>query len=133
MNKNMTLKSLFLTLMLTGNVEANGASETYVFCGALDGAYWYWARTSDGAGKTVQGEWHSEVLSSGQSMTFFKVDEKQYKEASLLCRPGDVAQPADHSYSPWRTFQVIRPNGETFFAPGFYQLHSLEASFQLRV
>ncbi|MDE1465707.1 hypothetical protein [Spartinivicinus poritis] len=103
------------------------AAWTNVYCAKEDGSDWYWLKDGDDNPVTISGYWGRYPLANFRYAQYFSVYKREYNEVQSQCKDDYVAQPAANDKSGWYIFQVYSPYGDTYYAPGKYDVYDLTA------
>lgn len=124
----MKFSLLFVALLSLVNMHSAYAEWTYVYCAKTDQSDWYWLKDSENSYVTISGSWGIEKLGKSRKwginlcyeyFSYFSVSDDEYNSVSEQCHEGYVPQPATSKFSRWYLFNVNKPNGKNYFAPGY--------------
>ncbi|WP_163834659.1 hypothetical protein [Spartinivicinus ruber] len=118
------MKKILVTALAVVSTSSAHAEWTNVICAKPDASHWDWLKDNDGNQVTISGQEGIATLSNNYEFSYFGVSEASYRSAYIQCRnkftTEHVPQPADSSLSIWKVFQVNKPNGEQYIAPGHF-------------
>ncbi|MBU2895562.1 hypothetical protein [Vibrio hepatarius] len=109
-------------LVLTSTTYAN--TSTYVYCGLPDGSDWDWLLDEHDNYKTIDGQWARVTEENGQYYNVFRLDEVTFESKAFSCPAGYITQPAESGTSRWEIFEIIRPDGSSYFIDGYKTYYS---------
>lgn len=120
LNTFITCITLFLTSAAFGNTS-------YVYCGLPDGSDWEWLLDGNDNYETIEGQWARVTEINGQYFNVFRVDEAIYNAKVFNCLAGYVPQPAESGTSQWEIFEIIKPDGSSYWIDSYKTYYSLSS------
>ncbi|NRD72211.1 hypothetical protein HQQ94_02950 [Shewanella sp. VB17] len=109
----MKLKKIITCLTLI--LSSQSFAETYVYCGLPDGSDWEWLLDENNNYVPIEGQWGRITAANHGYFKVFKVQESTFIEKTLTCPEGYITQPAERNSSKWEIFELIRPDGSSYF------------------
>ena len=115
----MKIKSIITlgALLLTSATFVNAS--TYVYCGLPDGSDWDWILDDHDNYEMISGQWARVTEANGQYFNVFRVTEAAFDTRLFSCPAGYVTQPAESGTSRWEIFEIVRPDGSSYFVDGY--------------
>lgn len=114
----MKIKAIiFSTLFLTSTAFATTSQRVY--CGLPDGTDWDWLLDSNDQYEYIEGQPARVTEANGQYFNVFRVEEAAFNARAFSCPAGYVTQPAESGTSSWEIFQIVKPDGSSYFIDSY--------------
>lgn len=119
------MKNIIIMLSVVLLTTAASHASTYVYCGRTDGSDWDWLLDEHENYEIIRGRWGRITEVNGMYFNVFRVDETTFTSRSFNCPAGYVPQPAESGTSRWEIFEIIKPDGSSYFIDGYKTYYSL--------